>query len=83
MNIFWLNKVKEHFQLYFIFIQTFGANHRISEDKRDLEYLEQCPETAQLPKMEHFWIILSVFLALVSLGFSGVFTLGFVLVSML
>ena len=31
--------------------------------------------------MEYFWIVLSVVLALVSLGFSGVFTMGFVLAS--
>jgi len=33
--------------------------------------------------MEYFWIVLSVALALVSLGISGVFTLGFVLASFL
>ena len=33
--------------------------------------------------MEYFWIVLSVVLALVSLGFSGLFTLGFVLASFL
>jgi hypothetical protein len=31
--------------------------------------------------MEYFWIVLSVFLALVSLGISGVFTLFFAAVS--